>query len=223
MAVGSALMLGIEIPKNFDAPFRSLSISEYWQRWHISLSAFITSYLYTPLLRSFGGRATLSKSVVATTVAMTVAGIWHGPSWTFAVYGLTHGIALAVNQIWKRRKLRMPDPLAWCLTFGFVVMSFVLFRSPNISTAFRLYGYMLPQSNLLGVDILRRVVPFTFLTLGRPMVLGLIVVFFFKTTNQLAEQMLLVPRSALVTAALFLLAMFFMNSTTAKTFIYFAF
>ncbi len=223
MAVGSALMLGIEIPKNFDAPFRSLSISEYWQRWHISLSAFITSYLYTPLLRSFGGRATISKSVVATLIAMTIAGLWHGPSWTFVVYGLTHGIALAANQVWKRRKLRMPAALSWALTFGFVVMSFALFRSPNILTAFRIYGFMLPQSNLLGVDNLRHVVPFTLATLGRPMILGLFVVFLFKTTNQLAEQMRFGPSSALATAALFLIAMFFMNSTTAKTFIYFAF
>ena len=117
----------------------------------------------------------------------------------------------------------MSNALSWLVTFGFVVMSFVLFRSPNLSTAFRIYGFMAPQSNLLGVDMLRRVVPFTLVTLGRPMVLGLIVVFFFKTTNQLAEQMRFVPATAFATAGLFLLAMFFMNSTTAKTFIYFAF
>lgn len=223
MALGSAWMLGIDIPKNFDAPFRSLSISEYWQRWHISLSAFITNYLYTPLLRSFGGRATLSKSVAATVAAMTIAGIWHGPSWTFALYGLAHGIALAINQIWKRRKLKMPDAVAWVCTFGFVVMSFVLFRSPNLPTAIDMYAQMLPHHNLLGLDNLRRAFPLTAASLLRPALLGLFVVFFFKTTNELAERMPLVSSRALATAALFVLAMFFMNSTPAKTFIYFAF
>lgn len=223
MAVGSALMMGIDIPKNFNAPFRSLSISEYWQRWHISLSAFITNYLYTPLLRSFGGRATLSKSAVATIIAMAIAGVWHGPSWTFAIYGLVHGIALALNQVWKRRKIRMPDALSWLITFAFVILSFVLFRSPNLETAIHIYGYMIPHGDLLGLDSLRRAIPFTGLSLVRPVVLGLVIAFFFKTTNELADKMPFVASRAFATAALMLLGMFFMNSNSAKTFIYFAF
>lgn len=223
MAMGSAFMLGIEIPQNFNAPFRSLSISEYWQRWHMSLSAFITHYLYTPMLRAMGGRATITKSAIATILAMTIAGIWHGPSWTFAVYGLVHGLALAGNQIWKRRKKRMPDWLSWALTFGFASMSLVLFRSRDLSMAWRFYSYMLPQANLLGVDSLRWVLPMTPVTLMRPVVIGVVLAFFFKTSTELARRMPLVPSRALAAAALFLLAAFFMNSTAAKTFIYFAF
>jgi alginate O-acetyltransferase complex protein AlgI len=188
MAMGSALMLGIEIPQNFDAPFRSLSISEYWQRWHMSLSAFITHYLYTPILRSMGGRATIRKSVVATILAMTIAGIWHGPSWTFAVYGLVHGLALATNQIWKRRKKRMPAWLSWIITFGFVNLSFVLFRSKDLAMAGRFYSYMLvPQENLFGISALRWALPMTPVTLVRPVVFGVVCAFFFSTSTDLHE------------------------------------
>ncbi len=223
MAMASALMLGIEIPQNFNAPFRSLSISEYWQRWHMSLSAFITHYLYTPILRSMRGRATVRKSALATIFAMTVAGIWHGPSWTFAVYGLVHGLALAANQIWKRRKKRMPVWLSWVLTFGFVNLTFVLFRSPDLSTALRFYSYMLPHSNLFGIESLRGAIPFTPVTMVRPIVIGVVIAFFFKTSTELSRRMPLVSSRALATAALLLLSAFFMNSTAAKTFIYFAF
>ena len=117
----------------------------------------------------------------------------------------------------------MPNALNWLCTFGFVVLSFVLFRSPDLSTAVDIYGQMLPHANLLGVQNLERAIPFTLATLFRPAILGVIIAFFFKTTNQLADQMPIVPSRAWATAALFVLAMFFMNSTTAKTFIYFAF
>jgi alginate O-acetyltransferase complex protein AlgI len=82
MAIGSALMLGIEIPRNFDRPFSSKSIIEFWQRWHISLTQFITAYLYTPILRAFKKR-TLFTAAIATFFAMGIAGLWHGAAWTF--------------------------------------------------------------------------------------------------------------------------------------------
>ena len=120
MAIGSATMLGIHIPRNFDAPLRSLSIIEFWTRWHISLSDFITTYLYTPILKSFES-ATLRTSAIATMLAMTIAGFWHGPSWNFVVFGLIHGVALATNQYWKKlfkkrkgkRNIVLPDFVCW--------------------------------------------------------------------------------------------------------------
>ena len=88
MAIGSAKMLGVDLPRNFDAPLRSKSIIEFWQRWHITLSQFITTYLYTPILKSFR-RATLATASIATLLAMALAGLWHGPSWTFVIFGGT--------------------------------------------------------------------------------------------------------------------------------------
>jgi alginate O-acetyltransferase complex protein AlgI len=93
MAIGSAMMLGIEIPRNFDRPYSATSIIDFWQRWHISLTSFITGYLYTPILKSFKKR-TLAVASLATFLAMGIAGLWHGAAWTFVVYGMLHGIYL---------------------------------------------------------------------------------------------------------------------------------
>ena len=117
MAIGSAMMLSVEVPRNFDAPLRSKSIIEFWQRWHISLTNFITTYLYTPILKKFE-RATLTASAISTLIAMTIAGLWHGPSWTFVAYGAIHGCGLAINQFWRKKKMpKIPAFASWLLDF----------------------------------------------------------------------------------------------------------
>jgi alginate O-acetyltransferase complex protein AlgI len=147
MAMGSALLLGIEIPRNFNVPYRSRSVVEFWQRWHISLSSFITTYLYTPIIRSMG-KATRRTSAIATLIAMLIAGLWHGPAWTYVLFGCAHGLALVVNQFWFRRKQQLPVWLSHVCTLLFVNASFVIFRSPNVTTAFRMLRQLLPTAGL---------------------------------------------------------------------------
>jgi alginate O-acetyltransferase complex protein AlgI len=216
MAQGTAWMLGIDIPQNFDAPYRSTSISEYWRRWHISLSDFITDYLYTPILRSMG-KATLATSAVATVIAMGVAGLWHGPAWTFVVFGLLHGAALAINQIWRRRKLKMTAWLAWALTFAFVNIALCFFRSPSIPIALDLLKAMVPQRDLFGVDAIRGI--FSWADAAR-MAIGVVVAFAFQTSSEMAASFRPTRMAAGVTAALLVLSWFFMGSSPAKQFIY---
>jgi D-alanyl-lipoteichoic acid acyltransferase DltB (MBOAT superfamily) len=222
MAVGASWMLGIDIPQNFNGPFRSQSISEFWQRWHISLSNFITNYLYTPLLRSMG-RATVRTSIIATLVAMTIAGVWHGPAWTFVIFGLLHGIGLAVNQAWRKHKLKMPDSLAWLCTFLFVNITFVFFRSPNLQTSFAMLRAMLPHSNLFGYDALRNVIPLTPTLIVRPVVIGVVLTFLAKSSLDLAKDFRRTPRTALAAAVLISVALLYINSSPAKQFVYFFF
>ena len=222
MAVGSAWMLGIDIPQNFNAPFRSKSISEFWQRWHISLSNFITNYLYTPMLRSMG-RASLGTSTIAILLAMAIAGLWHGPAWTFIVFGVLHGAGLAVNQFWRKRKYKMPGWLGVALTFGFVNITFVFFRSPGIGPALHLLSRMLPHANLFGVAALKGVVPFSPTLLLRPVSVGVAAAFLFQTSAELAKAFRPNLSTAGATAALILVSLFFMNSTVVKQFVYFAF
>jgi D-alanyl-lipoteichoic acid acyltransferase DltB (MBOAT superfamily) len=222
MAVGCAWMLGIDIPQNFNAPYISKSISEFWKRWHISLSNFITDYLYTPILRSLG-KATITTSVIAILIAMTITGLWHGPAWTFVVFGALHGCALAINQVWRRRKMRLPAWLGWLLTFVFVDVSFVFFRSPNIPFALHMLNSMLPHGNLFGTTALTGVIPMNVHVLLKPVAVGVVLAFFFKTSQQLAEKFRPTHFAALATAALLLVSLFFMNSTVAKEFVYFAF
>lgn len=222
MAVGCAWMLGIDIPQNFNAPYISKSISEFWKRWHISLSNFITDYLYTPILRALG-KATITTSVIAVLIAMTIAGLWHGPAWTFVIFGALHGCALAINQVWRRRKMKLPAWLGWLLTFVFVDVSFVFFRSPNVSSALHMLNSMLPHGNLFGAAALTGVIPLNVHLLLKPVAIGVVLAFFFGTSQQLAEKFRPTHVRALATAALLLVCLLFMNSTVAKEFVYFAF
>jgi len=216
MAQGAAWMLGIDIPQNFDAPYRSRSITDFWGRWHISLSNFITDYLYTPILRSLG-RATLATSAIAILIAMGIVGLWHGPAWTFVIFGLLHGLGLATNQVWKKRKLKMTGWLAWTLTFAFVNIAFCFFRSPSIPIALDLLKAMVPQRDLFGVDAIRGI--FSWADAPR-MAIGVVAAFAFQTSSEMAASFRPTRMAAGVTFALIVISWFFMGSSPAKQFIY---
>ena len=222
MAVGSAWILGFSIPQNFNAPYTAKSISEFWQRWHISLSNFITNYLYTPILRSFS-KATLKTSGVATLLAMGIAGLWHGPAWTYIVFGLLHGVALVVNQTWKKSKRKLPGAMGWLLTFLFVNAAFVVFRSPDLGSAAKMLLTMLPHGDVLSTRILETVVPFTLSVLLQPVVIGIALAFFGKSSWERVLVLKLDYLNALFIAALLVVCFIFLNSSTAKQFVYFAF
>jgi D-alanyl-lipoteichoic acid acyltransferase DltB (MBOAT superfamily) len=223
MAYGAALMFGIQIPQNFNAPYRARSISEFWQRWHISLSNFITNYLYTPLLRSMG-TATLRTSTLATLLAMGIAGLWHGPAWTFIIFGLLHGTGLAVNQIWKKKRIaKVPDWLGWFMTLVFVNVAFVFFRSPDVRSSIVVLTRMLPHTRFLDFSLLSPVLPLTPALVFRPAVIGAAVALWFRSSADLDRSFRPVAGAAFASAGLILLAFYFMNSAPARQFIYFAF
>src|SRR5471032_2492659 len=129
MAVAAALLLGVKIPGNFNTPYQSHSIVGFWQRWHISLSSFIGNYLYAPIVRSFR-KLTFAKAMAATFVSMLIAGIWHGSTWNFVVFGALHGLGLVINQYRKKAKQKkLPAWLAWALTLAYVNITFIFFRA----------------------------------------------------------------------------------------------
>ncbi len=222
MALGSAWMLGIDIPQNFNAPLRSRSISEFWKRWHISLSNFITDYLYKPLSRSMG-KPTLAKSAVATVVAMTIAALWHGPEWTFVAWGFSHGLALATHQVWTRRKLVMPDWLGWLVTFIFLSSTIVFLRASSLPSALYMLSRLLPSRDILGHSALSGLLPASPTALFRSVGLGVVLAFFFGTSMEYATACRLSLRTALAGALLIVVSLFFMNSAPARQFVYFAF
>jgi alginate O-acetyltransferase complex protein AlgI len=132
MAIGLALMFGLRLPFNFDAPYRSVSVRDFWRCWHMTLSRFLRDYLYIPL---GGNRAGQARQTVNVVLTMLLAGLWHGANWTFVVWGGLHGVALAVNHLWSRVGLRLPWLIGWALTMLFVMLSWVLFRAANFSSA----------------------------------------------------------------------------------------
>jgi D-alanyl-lipoteichoic acid acyltransferase DltB (MBOAT superfamily) len=148
MAIGVGLMFNILLPVNFNSPYKATNIIDFWKRWHMSLTNFITTYLYSPIMRSFR-KITFAKSMVATFSAMFIAGIWHGAGWTFILWGAFHGGALVLNHLWKKRKLSMPRFMGWLLTFGFVNVSFVLFRAKNLGDAWKVLQGMIGLNGIL--------------------------------------------------------------------------
>jgi D-alanyl-lipoteichoic acid acyltransferase DltB (MBOAT superfamily) len=136
MALGLALMFGLRLPVNFDAPYRAASIREFWRRWHMTLSRFLRDYLYVPL---GGNRAGAARQAINVVITMLLAGLWHGAAWTFVAWGGMHGVALALNSAWNRAGLRLPRAAGWLLTLLFVMAGWVLFRAADFPAAARMF------------------------------------------------------------------------------------
>ncbi|UPY36314.1 MBOAT family O-acyltransferase [Sediminicoccus sp. KRV36] len=131
MAIGFAALLGYHFPKNFDQPFRALSLSEFWRRWHISLSSWLRDYVY---IRCFGGNR--RRAGFALMATMVLGGIWHGAAWNFVLWGLLHGVALWVERALGGKATpagRGARLLRWVITFHIVVIGFVLFRAHDLA------------------------------------------------------------------------------------------
>jgi len=141
IAVGIARIIGFDLPMNFDMPYLSRSITEFWRRWHITLSQWLRDYLYIPLGGNRKGRL---RTYVNLIITMLLGGLWHGASWTFVVWGLLHGLGLAAHKLWMEfRKGRgwvtTPGPAStiagWVVTNGFVCVCWVFFRAQDFTTA----------------------------------------------------------------------------------------
>src|SRR4051812_1726481 len=132
MAVGLGLLFGITIPQNFHSPYKADSPSDFWRRWHISLSSCLRDYLYIPLGGSRGSRWLTSRNLMLT---MLIGGLWHGASWTFVVWGGYHGLLLAAQRAAGPRWSALPTQLRQAITFLLVVFGWVLFRSDDFEMA----------------------------------------------------------------------------------------
>ena len=146
MAVGLSLCLGVQLPLNFNSPYKSTSLIEFWRRWHISLSTFLRDYLYVPL---GGNRKGPARRYLNLFITMLLGGLWHGAAWTFVIWGALHGAFLAVNHLWNAKVRRNAKPgrsarvLGWFLTFVFVMIAWVVFRAESMHAAIEIYKGML--------------------------------------------------------------------------------
>ena len=153
MAIGLGLMFGFVFPKNFSSPYKSASITEFWRRWHISLSTWLREYLYFPL---GGNRKGRGRTAVNLLIVMFLGGLWHGASWNFIIWGLLHGSLLGFERSMGRRsfyfKLRRPFRVA--MTFVLVLIAWVFFRAETLPAALNYLGSMfgmlaVPETSLL--------------------------------------------------------------------------
>lgn len=134
MAIGLAILLGVQLPNNFMRPYSASSIIDFWRRWHITLSYWLRDYLYIPL---GGNRSGVSRQLLAILATMTLGGLWHGANWTFMIWGVIHGIGVAINHLVRKiiPALQLPYWLALLVTFHFVTLAWIPFRAPNIEGA----------------------------------------------------------------------------------------
>jgi len=141
MAIGIAHLFGFKLHANFDLPYLSANIAEFWRRWHISLSSWLRDYLYIPLGGSRHGRLRLYAALMTT---MLLGGLWHGASWNFVIWGLLHGGVLAGERLWRDVRPagwpRLPHALGIVLTFHIVTLSWIFFRSSTFESALAFLG-----------------------------------------------------------------------------------
>ncbi len=148
MAIGLALLLGFKFPKNFDAPYKSATITEFWRRWHISLSTWLRDYLYISLGGSRVGRVRTYANLLIT---MVLGGLWHGAAVRFILWGALHGVALALHKVWLgvvpgSQTMGSKMGLVWrvlgvVLTFNIVCFGWLMFRAESMAVV----GSMLSQ------------------------------------------------------------------------------
>ena len=137
MACGIANMFHMELPQNFNSPYKSKSILEFWQRWHMSLSRFLRKYIYIPLGGSRRGKA---RTMVNVIIVFLISGIWHGAAWTFILWGVLHGMANVLCRLIENLWEKITGWIRWFLTFLFVNLTWILFRANSMEDAGLLFS-----------------------------------------------------------------------------------
>lgn len=184
MAIGLGLMIGFRLPINFDRPYAALSITDFWRRWHISLSAFLRDYLYIPL---GGNRRGPLRTYVNLLATMLLGGLWHGAQWTFVVWGAFHGALLACERRlgWDRRQAPrgLHRTLRIVVTFVAVLIGWVFFRSPSLGFAVDFLATLVNVGDLVVTP------SFALLRFhGMPLLLAALVVWGLPTTQELLRR-----------------------------------
>jgi D-alanyl-lipoteichoic acid acyltransferase DltB (MBOAT superfamily) len=218
MALGAALLFNIRLPINFDSPYRSLDLRDFWHRWHMTLSRFLREYLYVPL---GGNRAPEPRVLANLLLTFLLGGLWHGAAWTFVAWGALHGLGLCAVRLWRRTGRRLPRGAAWALTFVFVVVTWVFFRAHSLGDAWAIVramaGVAPASADAAGVRTLLSADTAALSGL----IAGLLVVFRRRNSNALAGALAGSWLAAAATAAALTLAV--LQLGTVAPFLYFNF
>jgi len=149
IAVGICQMLNLDLIDNFDAPYRAVSIADFWKRWHISLTRFFRNYIYIPL---GGNRKGKIRMYINTLIIFLISGLWHGAATTFVLWGAVHGVGSIISKLISPVSKRVPSIIRWFVTFIFINLSWVLFRSPDLETAKFIFDQLF-SGRFIPIDI----------------------------------------------------------------------
>lgn len=159
MAIGLGLMFNYNLPLNFNMPYKATSIIDFWRRWHMTLSHFLTTYLYFPLGGSRTGHR--MRNIMIT---MFMCGLWHGAGWGYIIWGVLNGIYICINHIWRRTNIIIPNWLGWLLTINAVNFARVFFRTDTLADALKFLTIMFSFNNIadfsMGILDLKHILEF---------------------------------------------------------------
>lgn len=196
MAVGVGLLFNIQLPINFNSPYKAKTIVEFWERWHMSLTRFLTKYVYIPL---GGNRKGTVRTYINILIVFLVSGIWHGAGWTFILWGLLHGIANGLCRLFSKQIEKIPGWINWTVNFLFLNLTWIFFRAESLEQAWRLLGRVtsggftineeLTESLLQPtlINLPAQFVPFLWVILGYT-VAALGVSFFARNSNEIVSR-----------------------------------
>ena len=223
MAIGLGLMMGFRFVENFNQPYLSQSITEFWRRWHISLSTWLRDYLYIPLGGNRHGKLKTYRNLIMT---MLLGGIWHGANWTFLLWGLWHGIWMAIERAIGLPRDGKFHPLRWAFCVLLVVLGWVLFRADSLRQAWQMYSAMAgAHARALSPDL-----ALSWTMLQKITLAGALLLMFFQGTRErhLAWQRLPVYRHTMsfllmLQVPLFVIAITRLIAASYSPFLYFQF
>jgi hypothetical protein len=238
MAVGASLLFNIRLPDNFNSPYKATNIQDFWRRWHITLSAFLRTYVYIPL---GGNRMAGYRTYIHILITFVLGGLWHGATWMFVIWGALHGGALMLHRMWQMFDRPFPKPVAWGLTFLFVNVAWVFFRAEDLANATRVLSGMVDFASALPAprdqattsdlawagylaDTLVQAIPATMV--GQLPIITFIVACFFVLSLNNTTQLLngnFTKRQQIVGAVLFSLGLHACIVQTSPVFLYFNF
>jgi alginate O-acetyltransferase complex protein AlgI len=197
MALGAALIFNISLPINFNSPYKSTNIREFWNRWHITLSRFLRDYIYIPMGGNRQGNFKMYSNLVTT---FLIGGLWHGAGWTFIVWGAMHGIAVIIHRLWSDTGIKLNKILAWFITFNFINISWIFFRAKDWEDAHKIIKGMFGFSEILLPSFIQKIPLFqsNFINFGEVfknfnsdteitlwLVIALITTLYFKNSNEI--------------------------------------
>ena len=224
MAIGTARMFHIQLPVNFQSPYKAVNIQDFWRRWHMTLSRLLRDIIYIPL---GGSRRGMICTAVNTCLTFLLCGLWHGAGWTFIIWGGLHGLALVVWRAFKGMGGRLPAWLGWVLTMLFVNAAWIFFRAPDLQTAMEILKAMadvetlvIPAEWLVLPALCSTEIVFGVL-LGVVLLIGWMMVLLFPDSNQMTEEF--APRVENVVFIILIAVISITQLDGVREFIYFNF
>lgn len=212
MAIGLGFLFGLRIPINFNSPYKALDPSDFWRRWHISLSSCLRDYVYIPL---GGSRYGVCQTYVNLMLTMLLGGIWHGANWTFVVWGAYHGLLLCAFRAWGKPLEVLPPLVRQLLMFFFVVIGWVFFRSESLDQAIAMLSRMFVPT--AGNVVAQPMIFMIFLALAATWAM------WGRNPVELNENFKWSPRHSYIYAAIFGASLAVIAGGRASPFLYFQF